>query len=111
MKNLKPMDTLSCTCERTDRREVWNSYLDLFRHWKDWSTIQDYLTPLKYVESKEKVKMTMSQWKSSGSAILSKKECQLNMVNNWFSVHNITSTKEDPNEATTDIFQILKGKT
>ena len=71
----------------------------------------DYLTPLKYVESKEKVKMTMSQWKSSGSAILSKKECQLNMVNNWFCVHNITSTKEDPNEATTDIFQTLKGKT
>ena len=53
----------------------------------------------------------MSQWKSSGSAILSKKECQLNMVNNWFSVHNITSTKEDPNEATTDIFQTLKGNT
>ena len=55
--------------------------------------------------------MTMSQWKSSGSAILSKKECQLNMVNNWFCVHNITSTKEDPNEATTDIFQTLKGNT
>ena len=32
------------------------------------------------------------------------------MVKNWFSVQNITSEKEDPNEATEDIFWILKGK-
>ena len=31
-------------------------------------------------------------------AIFDKKECQVNVVENWFSVQNITSEKEDPNE-------------
>jgi hypothetical protein len=59
--------------------------------------------------SEEKVGMTCSQWKkSSAPAILDKKECQINVVKNWFSVQNITSEKEVPNEATEDIFRILK---
>ena len=45
---------------------------------------------------------------ASAPAIFDKKECQVNVVKNWFSVQNITSEKEDPNEATEDIFRILK---
>ena len=45
---------------------------------------------------------------ASAPAIFYKKECQVNVVRNWFSVQNITSEKEDPNEATEDIFRILK---
>ena len=45
---------------------------------------------------------------ASAPAIFYKKECQVNVVKNWFSVQNITSEKEDPNEATEDIFRILK---
>ena len=44
----------------------------------------------------------------SAPAIFVKKEFQVNMVKNWFSVQNITSEKEDPNEATEDIFRLLK---
>ena len=44
----------------------------------------------------------------SAPAIFVKKEFQVNVVKNWFSVQNITSEKEDPNEATEDIFRILK---
>ena len=45
---------------------------------------------------------------ASAPAIFYKKECQVNVVKNWFSVQNIISEKEDPYEATEDIFRILK---
>ena len=63
----------------------------------------DFVSDIQLDEEKvtiEKVEM------ASAPAI--QKECQVNVVKNWFSVQNITSEKEDPNEATEDIFRLLK---
>jgi diphthine-ammonia ligase len=65
----------------------------------------DFVSDIQLDEEKvtiEKVEMV------SAPAILDKKECQVNVVKNWFSVQNVTSEKKDPNEATEDIFRNLK---